>query len=65
MAKLVMSPLSRALNSVAQVLWFTPYIFMCAQRGNILLALRSIGDWWKSRWLGLLSHSYRPANSFS
>ena len=36
---------------------------MCLKAGNVLLALRSTGDWWEGRWFGLLSHCDRPAYS--
>ena len=48
MGKLLKFPLSKALNSVAQVLLFTP-MFSCVPQIRHLLALRSIGDWWESR----------------
>ena len=35
LAKLIKFPLSRALNLVAQVLWFTPYVFMCDSKRSI------------------------------
>ena len=43
MAKLVKSPLSRALNLVAQVFLFTPYVFMCASK-------QEISCWFEVHW---------------